>query len=440
MTKNGSCEQAEEHKKYKKCDVYRFFCEVSGVQSVPCLAFRLTEFCLTELRRPGRSPRPNKWCKFSVCPETAMFFPKKSSRFEDSMCLWSMWRMLQIWSSLQRIRPESDVNRPLCCDVVSINVWHAASFCFRFLEQSAFCDIFCVFHMLRRRLSSGAAANFSSSSFKFANRFSKSRQSSQNIHCINHNHHKSHAKPHHGGKSRSGICESPCNLQSKLTQITNSPLHLFWQRSKWILLFVPWQLQQHGVCQQTSSQSHSLSKVRCSYRSLQMVMLNDCFFLFLYHIFKNSVSTQSLCTKSTKNCFSSAFYFMFSKFCVEPRTIRDPCPANMVKLATNGCSCLWEISTAHLQKVTFSPQQMQEEDLWCHAAKERDEREDLTKLLQMRIIPWHCIQCIQLTMNAYMQWLNAKLRRCKRKPCEDSKTCSSLGILNRFQQLHDTCC
>lgn len=109
MTKNGSCEQAEEHKKYKKCDVYRFFCEVSGVQSVPCLAFRLTEFCLTELRRPGRSPRPNKWCKFSVCRETAMFFPKKSSRFEDSMCLWSMWRMLQIWSSLQRIRPESDV-------------------------------------------------------------------------------------------------------------------------------------------------------------------------------------------------------------------------------------------------------------------------------------------------------------------------------------------
>lgn len=308
------------------------------------------------------------------------------------------------------------------------------------LSKVHFCDIFCVFHMLRRRLSSGAAANFSSSSFKFANRFSKSRQSSQNIHCINHNHHKSHAKPHHGGKSRSGICESPCNLQSKLTQLTNSPLHLFWQRSKWILLFVPWQLQQHGVCQQTSSQSRSLSKVRCSYQSLQMVMLNDCFFLFLYHIFKNSVSTQSLCTKSTKNCFSSAFYFMFSKFCVEPRTIRDPCPANMVKLATNGCSCLWEISTAHLQKVTFSPQQMQEEDLWCHAAKERDEREDLTKLLQMRIIPWHCIQCIQLTMNAYMQWLNAKLRKCKRKPCEDSKTCSSLGILNRFQQLHDTCC
>lgn len=95
------------------------------------------------------------------------------------------------------------------------------------LSKVHFCDIFCVFHMLRRRLSSGAAANFSSSSFKFANRFSKSRQSSQNIHCINHNHHKSHAKPHHGGKSRSGICESPCNLQSKLTQLTNSPLHLF---------------------------------------------------------------------------------------------------------------------------------------------------------------------------------------------------------------------
>ncbi len=34
----------------------------------------------------------------------------------------------------------------------------------------------------------------------------------------------------------------------------------------------------------------------------------------------------------------------------------------------------------------------------------------------------------------------AKLRKCKRKPCEDSKACSSLGTLNTFQQLHDTTC
>lgn len=39
-------------------------------------------------------------------------------------------------------------NRPLCCDVVSVIVWHAASFCFRILEQSAFLWYFlCVSHV-----------------------------------------------------------------------------------------------------------------------------------------------------------------------------------------------------------------------------------------------------------------------------------------------------
>ena len=80
--------------------------------------------------------------------------------------------------------------------------------------------IFCVFHMLRRRLSSGAAANFSSSSFKFVNN-SQSQGSQVKGFAASQSSVTRHAEPHHGGKSRSGICESPCNLQaSKLTQLT----------------------------------------------------------------------------------------------------------------------------------------------------------------------------------------------------------------------------
>ncbi len=110
-------------------DVYRFFGEVSCVQSVPCLAFRLTEFCLTELRRPGRSPQPNKWCKFSVCRETS------------------------IWGfdvSVKHVKDASNLvifGMTLCRDVVSVGVSHVASFCFRILERSVFCDILCVSHV-----------------------------------------------------------------------------------------------------------------------------------------------------------------------------------------------------------------------------------------------------------------------------------------------------